>query len=171
MRKQDIKPGVVYAYCESRWNQPSPVVFLAAPAASRIYTRSARRGEDGQPFFTTAREGVKAGRYSGGYPMVRLAHPDNIGDISRFTLDGFEAATDPRADGGTYTIVSNLVYIVGPYDEVMADRDGRPRAVSVFGSGDYDDPVEGCRYELSWSAPAGGGVPEVKDSTEGEAEQ
>lgn len=34
---------------------------------------------------------------------------------------------------------------------VTADRDGRPKHVSVCGPGDYDDPVEGCRYELVWT--------------------
>jgi hypothetical protein len=34
---------------------------------------------------------------------------------------------------------------------VTADRDGRPRRVSVFGPHDYDGPVEGCTYELKWT--------------------
>lgn len=37
--------------------------------------------------------------------------------------------------------------------QVVADRAGRPRHVSVFGPGDYAEPVDGCEYELSWSAP------------------
>lgn len=36
---------------------------------------------------------------------------------------------------------------------VRADRDGRPKRVTVSGPGDYDDPVPGCEYELDWSAP------------------
>jgi len=37
---------------------------------------------------------------------------------------------------------------------VEADRDGRPTSVSVFGPGDYGDPVEGVAYHLAWSADA-----------------
>lgn len=35
---------------------------------------------------------------------------------------------------------------------VEADRDGRPRKVHVYGPGEHDCPVEGCRYELDWGA-------------------
>lgn len=35
---------------------------------------------------------------------------------------------------------------------VEADREGRPTSVSVHGPGDYNHPVEGCTYELVWSA-------------------
>lgn len=34
---------------------------------------------------------------------------------------------------------------------VEADQDGRPKAVSVYGPGDYADPVDGCEYHLGWS--------------------
>ena len=34
---------------------------------------------------------------------------------------------------------------------VDADRDGRPRHVSVLGPGDYDGPRKGCAYECTWS--------------------
>lgn len=37
---------------------------------------------------------------------------------------------------------------------VTADRDGRPKRVSVFGPGDYADPVPGCEYALTWSREA-----------------
>mgnify|MGYP003578201277 CR=1 FL=1 len=35
---------------------------------------------------------------------------------------------------------------------VEADRDGRPKLVPVFGPKDYDQPAEGCKYELTWRA-------------------
>jgi hypothetical protein len=35
---------------------------------------------------------------------------------------------------------------------ISADRDGRPRRVSVYGPGDYAEPEEGCTYEVEWSA-------------------
>lgn len=40
---------------------------------------------------------------------------------------------------------------------IKADRDGRPLSVSVYGPGDYGDPVDGCRYECTWSEGAEGG--------------
>lgn len=35
---------------------------------------------------------------------------------------------------------------------ISADRDGRPRRVSVYGPGDYAEPAEGCVYDVAWSA-------------------
>lgn len=34
---------------------------------------------------------------------------------------------------------------------VKADRDGRPKSVSVYGPGTYDDPINGVKYECTWS--------------------
>lgn len=36
---------------------------------------------------------------------------------------------------------------------VTADRDGRPRKVTVFGPDDYAEPVDGCQYEIAWTDP------------------
>lgn len=33
---------------------------------------------------------------------------------------------------------------------VKADRRGRPKRVSVYGPGAYNDPVPGCEYDLDW---------------------
>lgn len=38
---------------------------------------------------------------------------------------------------------------------VRADRDGRPTHVTVHGPGDYAEPVDGCTYELAWTADGG----------------
>ena len=35
---------------------------------------------------------------------------------------------------------------------IEVSRDGKPRQVTVYGPGDYDDPAEGCDYSLAWSA-------------------
>ncbi len=40
--------------------------------------------------------------------------------------------------------------IGGVVVHVWADRDGRPTTVTVHGPGAWDDPVEGCSYELDW---------------------
>lgn len=37
---------------------------------------------------------------------------------------------------------------------VKADRDGNPLSVSVYGPGDYADPVDGCSYSLTWPEEA-----------------
>ena len=35
---------------------------------------------------------------------------------------------------------------------VDIDRDGRPTRVQVDGPGDYDDPVPGCAYAVTWTS-------------------
>jgi hypothetical protein len=41
--------------------------------------------------------------------------------------------------------------VAGVTLHVQVDRDGKPRHVTVHGPGDYDEPVDGCEYELAWS--------------------
>jgi hypothetical protein len=36
---------------------------------------------------------------------------------------------------------------------VHADRNGRPKSVSVYGPQDYATPEPGCEYHLTWSDP------------------
>lgn len=52
-----------------------------------------------------------------------------------------------QMDAGVRHIVIGGVVVM-----VRADRDGRPRRVSVHGPGDYDGPAEGCEYDLTWTA-------------------
>ena len=42
------------------------------------------------------------------------------------------------------------VHVGGVRIGVTADRDGRPRAVNVYGPGDWLDPVPGVRYSCEW---------------------
>lgn len=42
--------------------------------------------------------------------------------------------------------------LAGVTIHITADRDGRPKHIDVQGPGDYDDPVDGCTYSLTWSA-------------------
>jgi len=46
---------------------------------------------------------------------------------------------------------------------VAADRDGRPKSVTIDGPGHYDDPRAGCTYELrAWTdVPSGSLQPPV----------
>lgn len=43
--------------------------------------------------------------------------------------------------------------VAGVTVHVHADRDDRPTSVWVCGPEDYDEPVPGCRYELTWTNP------------------
>lgn len=45
--------------------------------------------------------------------------------------------------------------IAGVTVHVGADRDGRPTSVTVQGPGDYDEPVDGCTYDLTWTREDG----------------
>lgn len=46
--------------------------------------------------------------------------------------------------------------IGGVVINVTADRDGRPRKVSVYGPDDYDGRAEGCEYSITWSGGENG---------------
>lgn len=50
-----------------------------------------------------------------------------------------------QMDTGTW-----WVNLGGVTVHVTADRDGRPKHVWVAGPDDYDDPVDGCTYRLTW---------------------
>ena len=52
----------------------------------------------------------------------------------------------PHPAGRPFLVIGGVVVLV------TADRDGRPKRVSVSGPGDYDGPVEGCKYEVTWTA-------------------
>lgn len=38
--------------------------------------------------------------------------------------------------------------------DVRTDREGRPKQITVFGPYDYDQPREGCDYNLHWTDQA-----------------
>lgn len=46
------------------------------------------------------------------------------------------------------------VSIAGVVINISVDRDGRAKAVDVFGPGDYDAPLGGVEYELTWGQAA-----------------
>lgn len=92
----------------------------------------------------------------------------------------------PQHDWTTYTVLENTEFdelvisswihleqmdsgrwwmnVGGVTVNVTADRDGRPKVVSVYGPDDYAEAVPGCRYELSWSRGDGAG----QEAEEGE---
>lgn len=55
-----------------------------------------------------------------------------------------------QMDTGIWHIAIGGVVVI-----VAADRDGRPKRVSVHGPGDYDGPADGCTYSLHWTAEDG----------------
>ena len=134
MRKQDIKPGVVYAYQRGKYASPSPVMFLSMD----LYERRGRaRGADkaGPPrWVTKAAPGAQAGDGIGGaatgYPVVRQAHlyrqnrpdPSEVARrIARFTLADFEASQVPEIDDHIeFDVIPRLAPIVSTWEEAAA---------------------------------------------------
>lgn len=145
MRKQDIKPGVVYAYQRSRgsiYSDPEPVVFLNAPADSVLYSEPDRntRRDPGRPVFAKAREGSKPAGSRGawsnagdtGYPAVMIYRHDGdkatTESLLTVTLADFEATPQTTVKGITYTVITSLTPILGPWDEVVAGLKARRKA-------------------------------------------
>jgi hypothetical protein len=127
MRKQDIKPGVVYAYQESRtYGSVKPIAFLAAPSEGRVYTKSFRT-PPGERCFTRNDRATTASRTTGGYPAVWVDDPARPPTA---TLADFEAATanegDP--DAPRFTTVRNLTYITTTWEVAAAELAEQKRA-------------------------------------------
>ena len=102
MRKQDIKPGVVYAYQRGTYGNPLPVVFLNTPADGELYTEGSQWRKPGSKAFTRAHGGSKPHAVSFGsdvgYPVVRGrwdadTDPPSLWPTSRPRLKPTVAAT------------------------------------------------------------------------------
>ena len=149
MRKNDIKPGVIYAYQRGRgdWDTPSPIVFLTAPADGTLYRSSGTYSRPGAHEFSKAHPGAKPGAGSSvygavsGYAAVTTnwnagCTPEdwNAGctpeDLLKLTLADFEKTTDGRTGiaGTRFTVVTSLTFITGEYGAVMAARKARQDA-------------------------------------------
>ena len=150
MKKNEIKPGVIYAYQRSReYGSPEPVVFLDVPAEGVLHSTASDYKKADQPAFIKAYSGAKpqASRgFSGishGYAAVFFARTYEPGadpaDLLKPTLADFEKCTSGYApagfDGLKFDLVTSLTYITGEYDEKLAedkaqretDRDARRR--------------------------------------------
>lgn len=130
MRKQDIKPGVVYAYREGKYGHTLPVMFLS----TGLYTGRGYRDTESPKFRVaggyeqphTGRLGapttgylVAIGRSQIGVHKINY---DEVADrMARITLADAEASAWELADGdiGVMLIV-RLGVIIGLWDEVMA---------------------------------------------------
>jgi len=137
VRKQDIKPGVVYAYQRSTYSDPSPVVFLSLDLYS-----DRRRGAVG-PRFSPARVGDKphSGMYGSGSTGYLIAEvrggwrkdterADAAERMKSLTLADALASEEASPDDLIgFDVLPRLTPIIGPWDEVItAKRDADERA-------------------------------------------
>ena len=135
MRKNQIKPGVIYAYQRNRdgSDRPTPIVFLTAPADGILYREAnpttVSAGGSHTPAPRTRANQIAAGTGYGsrstGYPAVMVDYNAVVilDDLLKLTLDDFEKTTSNHGtgiEGARFTVVTSLATITGPYDEVMA---------------------------------------------------
>ena len=130
MRKQDIKPGVVYAYQRGKYNEPHPVIFLSLD----LYSDS-RRGAEG-PRFRKALPGEKPhqGRWGSGSTGYLIAEASTAwrgqGRLAEAVakLPGLILA-DATASGDRevgdligFRVLPSLTPVLGPWEAVIAER-------------------------------------------------
>lgn len=117
MIKQDVITGVPYAVEQSGH---APLCVIALSTSQRV---AHRPGNGNMPFFKL----IETGRYGAGYPVVEIdtsvegalarAHELTMVDFLSVTW----AKTAP-APGLKFNFYPNFAKLVGPYDEVMAER-------------------------------------------------
>jgi len=152
MKKNEIKPGVIYAYQRSReYGSPEPVVFLDIPSEGVLHRTASDYKKADEPAFLKAAAGSKPqasrgsySRSSVGYAAVFLSNSfsqadADPADLLKPTVADFEKCTSGYApagfDGLKFALVTSLTYITGEYDEKLAedkaqreaDRDARRR--------------------------------------------
>jgi hypothetical protein len=136
MRKQDIRTGVVYAYQRSSWSLPVPLVFLSLDLHRRLRPRA---GADSwcQPSTYGDRPKAALGFSDAdiGYPVARLGWNRELTDDALAALPslGAEVASGDlpgwlQAAGIERDILTRMASVIGPYDEVMAEREVRLHA-------------------------------------------
>jgi hypothetical protein len=136
MRKQDIKPGVIYAIQRSReYGSPDPVMFLNAPADGRLYRRDRHVSADAPAFSespgSTPQRGSSWGPGPVGYPVARgrsSSAPD-LALLASVTLADFKGARSAyREDGISFDVITSLAQITGPYAEMAAEHEAKRQA-------------------------------------------
>jgi hypothetical protein len=128
MRKDQIRPGVVYAYQGAKHRPVTPIVFLVSPADGILYERRSIRDHGSpEPRYARAADGAKpvSGRGSllartVGYPVATLGTNGDPKDLPKATLAGFEAATGVSRGEFAYHLETRLASIIGLWDEVTA---------------------------------------------------
>ncbi|MEV4454434.1 hypothetical protein [Microbispora sp. NPDC049633] len=129
MKKADIQPGTVYAY-EGRYGIEPVVVISTAllvedtirghrhtPGESKLYTRSL----DSRPTRHTSSR-------ASGYAAVKIDRKAvteaNVKRAAAVTLEQFLDLVSSNLGGGlTATILTTLPKLLGPYEEIRAQRD------------------------------------------------
>ena len=130
MRKQDIKPGVVYAYQEGKYQSLRPVAFLSAD----LYA-SQGRSEHGPRFRKAASDAKpQSGTYgspSTGYAVAimreqfgrRVDRDEVAARLTKVTLaDAAAAGWEHLDDLIGFMLIVRLAPVLGPWDEVMAQQ-------------------------------------------------
>jgi len=133
MRKQDIKPGVVYAYQEGKYGATLPAMLLTTD----LYKgRDDYRDTESLKFRKAgAADTPHAGRLGSpttGYLIAIARHQisrrvdyDEVAErIAKITLADMEATggESPAGEPFGYMLIVRLGVIIGPWDEVMAER-------------------------------------------------
>jgi len=130
MRKQDIKPGVVYAYQEGKYQDPKPVMLLSADLyasqpRSELGTRFRKAADDAKPRSGTYGSG------STGYLVAimrdqftrRMDRDEVAARMAKVTLADAQAAGWEHLDDEIgLMLLIRLAPVLGPWDEVMAQR-------------------------------------------------
>lgn len=131
MRKQDIKPGVVYAYREGKYGETLPVVFLATD----FYKGRDYRDEDGPKFrkagAADAPHSDRLGSPTTGYLVAIMRHQygrkvdyDAAAErMAKVTLADMEATGGESLDDLIgFMLLVRLGVVIGPWGEVMAQQ-------------------------------------------------
>ena len=142
MKFKDIKPGVIYAYRDSKYGTPEKIMFLAGVEGIRLYAEAPFRAGPEVPAFTASRldkpesgrSDVWATQSKHGYPAVRRSSwsKEDEPDLTAVTWDDFRQATvGTRYDNDRnieFTVATRLAAVLGPWDEVMAAEDEKRKA-------------------------------------------
>ena len=124
MRKQDIKPGVVYTY--KHRGPVVPIVFLSAYAWVGILRQDARGYGDlafKRPVMAGTRKpqrGTVGNDGTIGYPAV-IGSPEaseqELAMLQAFTLNDFDNAREPvTPDGPEFILVTSMARVVGEWE-------------------------------------------------------
>lgn len=122
MKAKDIKPGEVYAYRQSRYDEPRPIVFLAPVDREHLYFKSRTPGLAflKEKDATAPRAGTVFNGGTIGYPAALGYADSDLDDLRAVTLHRFERVTSTLGRRCEYTLVTVLARVIGPWEEAAA---------------------------------------------------